>query len=83
MNKIRFIRIALISAGFFAAILAILFARSNSMLSAAFVIITAVMLIGHTVYTIIFWHCPHCGKLLPTKNGMWNKHCPHCGKELD
>lgn len=84
MNKIRKTRIILMLAGLAFALLGLLFAKSGiTFLTPLFLVLAFGGILGHLVYTLACWRCPHCGRLLPIKNGMWNKHCPHCGEEPD
>jgi hypothetical protein len=46
-------------------------------------VLAAIGVFGHLVYTLIAWHCPHCGRLLPTKHGFWSQYCLYCGEKLD
>ncbi len=83
MQKVRKIRLVLIAIGLIGAVLGLVFAKSNSALSPVFLAVAAIGMFGHVIYTLVAWHCPHCGQLLPVKHGFWSKFCPHCGKELD
>ena len=33
------------------------------------------------VVSLLYWHCPKCGRHLPS-NGLMIEYCPHCGKRL-
>ena len=83
MQKIRNVRLVLIGIGLIGAILGMVFATSNPALSPVFLTIAGIGAFGHIIYTLVAWHCPHCGRLLPTKHSFWSKFCPYCGKELD
>lgn len=34
------------------------------------------------VQTLIFYRCPHCGRLLPFRHRSVPSYCPGCGREL-
>ena len=83
MQKVRQIRLVLLAIGLIGALLGLVFAKSNSALTPVFLVLAAIGVFGHLVYTLIAWHCPHCGRLLPTKHGFWSQYCPYCGEKLD
>ena len=83
MQKVRIIRLVWIGIGLIGALLGIVFAKSNPALSPVFLAIAPIGMLGHTIYTLVAWRCPHCGRLLPVKHGFWSKFCLYCGKELD
>lgn len=43
--------------------------------------LTLVILILTIIQTLIFYRCPHCGRLLYTRSAP-PSYCPHCGEEL-
>ena len=83
MKKVRYIRMILWGAALLAALLGLWSTRSGGALTPIFMVIALVGVIGEVVYTLIAWRCPHCGRLLPTKQGFWSKYCMYCGEELD
>jgi hypothetical protein len=83
MQKIRKTRLILLAIGLVGAVLGMVFAKSNSALTPAFLVLAAGGVFGHLIYTLVAWRCPHCGQLLPVKHGFWSKYCQYCGKELD
>ncbi|NCB63192.1 MAG: hypothetical protein EOM52_06185 [Clostridia bacterium] len=48
---------------------------------AALVIGTLLVFAGIGVL-LLFWRCPHCGEMLPSREGRI-KFCPNCGEKLD
>ena len=84
MQRVRKIRLAWLAVSLVGALSALLFAKSNNIvLTVIFLVIAAIGAIGELVYTLMAWHCPHCGRLLPTKHGFWSQYCPYCGEKLD
>jgi hypothetical protein len=83
MQKVRYIRLIFLAVGLIGALLGLAFSKSNNVLSPVFLVVAGIGVLGHVIYTMIAWHCPHCGRLLPTKHGFWSKYCPYCGEMLD
>ena len=84
MKKVRKVRMILMLGGLAAALLGMLFAKLHILsLTRLFLVLAFAGIIGHLIYTLMFWHCPHCQKFLPMKGNFWSKYCPHCGKKLD
>lgn len=83
MQKVRYIRLIFLAVGLIGALLGLAFSKSNSALSPVFLVVAGIGVLGHVIYTMIAWHCPHCERLLPTKHGFWSKYCPYCGEKLD
>lgn len=39
------------------------------------------LLVFNTIFAMLFWKCPKCGKTLPIHT-LTVTHCPHCGEDL-
>ena len=46
-----------------------------------FIAILIIILVIDIGFMLIFWRCPHCGKLLQFTGPL--EHCGHCGKKID
>lgn len=74
----------LLLGGLAAALLGMLFANLKILILTRFFLVLAFAgTVGHLIYTLMFWHCPHCQQFLPMKGNFLSKYCPHCGKKLD
>ena len=83
MRKVRKIRLVLLLTGVGTALLSLLFAKLEMKgITAFFLILAAISLIGESVYTLVFWRCPSCGRHLPIKGFLWSQYCPRCGEYL-
>lgn len=47
-----------------------------------FAVLAILMIIGYLIFSILYWRCPSCGKLLPEKQ-INTQYCPRCGEFLD
>ncbi len=67
----------------FAVIVLIAFAaiiHRLAVLCETLLIIALLLSLAGTIFIVVFYRCPHCGKHLGRSGG---KYCPYCGKELN
>ena len=58
-------------------VLVMLFGLINSFL----IFLGAVIMVAGLIEVLLFWRCPYCGAMLPTREGNI-QYCPYCGKSV-
>ena len=79
-RRARVVRVGLLVSGIVALIISLCM---SGVLGMFFFIMGVIFCISGLAVGLLFWKCPHCGRLLLFEGSLGMKSCPYCGKEID
>ena len=82
IKTVRTLRLVLILVALAFCLLGRLVNRAAPGLAIVCLVLCVATLIADIVITFVFYKCPWCKRLLPTR-GVVAKYCPYCGAPLD